>query len=166
MMFHSQINPLLFPENLRLPDNKIIWIPTGIGNIIRDPSGAVGNVPCTLQDDNVQIRLVSLRATGRTHARRISPDDHESHFLPPTSRQSLSTSKDPAILVYFDHKRQHFCLRELVFFDYGDSQSALITKILVTFKSVCMDPFLFTMPLFAAMAIFLKGISIALGAGG
>ena len=40
------------------------------------------------------------------------------------------------------------------------------TNPLVTFKSVGMDPLLSTMPLFPAMAIFLKGISIALGAGG
>ena len=39
-------------------------------------------------------------------------------------------------------------------------------KKLVTFKSVGMAPLLSIMPLFPAMAIFLKGISIGLGAGG
>jgi len=33
------------------------------------------------------------------------------------------------------------------------------------FKSVGMDPLLFTKPLFPAMTIFLKGISIGLRAG-
>jgi hypothetical protein len=130
MMFHSQINPLLFSENLRLPHNKIIRIPTGIGNIVWDPSGAVGNVPCTLQHNNLQIRLVSLRATGSAHARRISANDHKSHFLPPSSQRILFQLKHPAILVYFDFKRQHFCLREIGFFDYGDVRSALMGKIL------------------------------------
>ena len=39
-------------------------------------------------------------------------------------------------------------------------------KMLGTFKSVGMGPLLFTTPLVPAMTIFLKGISIGLGAGG
>jgi hypothetical protein len=128
-MFQSQINPLLFPENFRLSNNKIIWIPTGIGNIVRDPSGAIGNVPCTLQDNDVQIGPVSLCAAGRTHARRISSNDHKSHFSPPSSRQSSCTVKHLSILVYFQCKRQHFCLRESAFFDYVDTQAVLMMKI-------------------------------------
>jgi hypothetical protein len=83
-MLHSDVDPLLFPEDLGLSDNKIIDVPTGISNIVRDASGAVGDVPCLFENDDLQIGLVPLRTACGTHAGRIPTNNDEFHFLSST----------------------------------------------------------------------------------
>ena len=43
-MFGSQVYVLFFPENMGLSYYKIIYVPTGISNIVGNASGAVRDV--------------------------------------------------------------------------------------------------------------------------
>ena len=52
-MFGSEVYVLFFPEDMGVSDYKIVYIPTGIRNIIRNPSGTVGDVPCLFEDSDV-----------------------------------------------------------------------------------------------------------------
>jgi hypothetical protein len=49
-MFGPQVNALFFPKDMGLSNYKIIDLPTGISNIVRNPSGAVRDVSRLLQD--------------------------------------------------------------------------------------------------------------------
>ena len=76
----SQINSLFIPEDLGLPDDKIIDVPTGIGNIVRNSSGAIGDISTLFQNDHFQFRHLPLCSTGRTHSGCIATYDDKSHM--------------------------------------------------------------------------------------
>jgi hypothetical protein len=71
-MFGSQVYVLSFPENMGRSYYKIIYVPTGISNIVRNPSGTVRDVSRLFEDGNLHLRLFSFCPAGSTHARRIS----------------------------------------------------------------------------------------------
>jgi hypothetical protein len=80
-MLGFQVNTLFFPENVRLPYYKIIYVPTGISNIVGNPSGAIRDVSRLLQDGNFHLRLFSLCPAGSTHTRRIPTYNHKLHMF-------------------------------------------------------------------------------------
>lgn len=78
-MFCSEVYPLFLPEDLGMPDDEIFYVPTGIGNIIRNPSGTVRNIPGLLKDRDIHMGLISLGTAGSAHARGITAYDDEFH---------------------------------------------------------------------------------------
>ena len=83
-MFGSQVYVLFFPENMGLSYYKIIYVPTGISNIVGNASGTVGDVSRLFEDSNLHLRLVSFCTAGSAHTRRIPTYNHKLHmfFLP------------------------------------------------------------------------------------
>ena len=80
-MLGFQVYVLFFPENVRLSDYKIIYVPTGISNIVRNPSGAIRDISRLFQDGNIHLRLSSFCPAGSTHTRRIPPYNHKLHMF-------------------------------------------------------------------------------------
>ena len=80
-MLGFQVNALFFPENMRLPYYEIIYVPTGISNIVRNPSGAIRDVSRLLEDGNIHVRLFSFCPAGSTHTRRIPTYNHKLHLF-------------------------------------------------------------------------------------
>ena len=78
-MFRSKVYLLFFPEDLGMPDDEIFHVPTGIGNIIRNPSGTVRDIPGLLKDRDIHTGLISLGTAGSAHARGITAYDNEFH---------------------------------------------------------------------------------------
>ena len=71
-MFGSQVYALFFPKNMGLSYYEIIYVPTGISNIVGNTSGAVRDVARLFEDGNLHVGLFSFCPAGSTHARRIS----------------------------------------------------------------------------------------------
>jgi hypothetical protein len=80
-MLGFQVYVLFFPENVRLSDYKIIYVPTGISNIVRNPSGAIRDISRLFEDSNIHLRLSSFCPAGSTHTRRIPTYNHKLHMF-------------------------------------------------------------------------------------
>jgi hypothetical protein len=80
-MLGFQVYVLFFPENVRLSDYKIIYVPTGISNVVGNPSGAIRDISRLFQDGDIHLRLSSFCPAGSTHTRRIPTYNHKFHFF-------------------------------------------------------------------------------------
>lgn len=76
-----QVYALFFPKNVRLPDYKIINVPTGISNIVRNPSGAIRDISRLFEDGKVNFSLSSFCPAGGTHTRRIPTYNYKLHMF-------------------------------------------------------------------------------------
>ena len=75
----EQIDALLITKDFSLANNQVFDTPPGIGNIIRDTSGAVRNVFGFLKDRYLHVRHFAFGLAGGTHAGRIAADDDKFH---------------------------------------------------------------------------------------
>jgi hypothetical protein len=80
-MLGLQVYVLFFPKNVRMSNYKIIYVPTGISNIVRNPSGAIRDISRLFEDADIHLRSSSFCTAGSTHARRIPPYNHKLHLF-------------------------------------------------------------------------------------
>jgi hypothetical protein len=80
-MLGFQVYVLFFPKNVRLSDYKITYVPTGISNIVGNPSGAIRDISRLFEDGNIHLGFSSFCPTGSTHTRRIPTYNHELHLF-------------------------------------------------------------------------------------
>jgi hypothetical protein len=80
-MLGFQVYVLLFSENVGLPDYKIIYVPTGISNIVGNSSGAIRDISCLFEDGHLHLRSSSFCPTASTHTCRIPTYNYKLHFF-------------------------------------------------------------------------------------
>jgi len=64
-----------------LSNDQIIYVPTGISNIVWNPSGTKRNVQSLFEDGDLHFRILPLCPTGRAHACGVPADNHKLHIF-------------------------------------------------------------------------------------
>ena len=79
-MTGQQVDTLFFSENLGPANHQVLDVPLGICNVVRHPTGAVGDISCFFEYGYVDAWVISFHPTGGAHAGGIATDDQDPHI--------------------------------------------------------------------------------------
>jgi hypothetical protein len=74
------VDPIPLPKSFRGADYQSIFLVDNPADIVGNPSGGIGRVRASLENDNLQVGTPTSGLRRRTHSRGISADDDKFFF--------------------------------------------------------------------------------------